>query len=74
MEFYYNFANISCIVSSCGTYKIVHSSASFPFFFKQLQTDTKSMGWGESHISIKNFIQITHIAIARHRLYRLFNY
>ena len=47
MEFYYNFANVKCIVSSWGTCKIVHSSASFPFFFKQLQVDSKSEDLGE---------------------------
>ena len=58
MEFYYNFANVKCIVSSWGTYKNTHFAISFPFLFKQLQADSKSVSLGEYHISIKNFIQI----------------
>ena len=47
MEIYYKFANVKCIVSSWGTCKNVHSSASFPFFFKQLQVGSKSEDLGE---------------------------
>ena len=47
MEIYYKFANVKCIVSSWGTCKNVHFPASFPFFFKQLQVDSKSEDLGE---------------------------